>query len=115
MTSPALDESPEPAAPAPPAPTDAAPPPADEDLFCPECGYNLHALHGIDRCPECGLAIDRDGFARSRIPWVHRRHVGRIRSYWRTVWLATLRPKTVAAEASRRVSYPDARQFRYVT
>ena len=114
MTSPAVDE------PAPSPPDTAAAPspggaPTEEDLFCPECGYNLHALEGIDRCPECGLAIDRQGFARSRIPWVHRRHVGRFRAYWRTVWLATLRPKQIAAESARRVNYPDAQRFRYVT
>lgn len=107
MTSPAIDAPPDT-----PAPSTAA---SEEDLYCPECGYNLHALHGIERCPECGLKIDREGFARSRIPWVHRRHVGRIRAYWRTIWLATLRPKEIAAEASRRVSYPDAQRFRYVT
>src|SRR5215204_4041683 len=102
MTSPAVQE-----------PTDVSAAPAaaaDQDLFCPECGYNLHALHGIDRCPECGLAIDRQGFARSQIPWVHRRHVGRVRAYWRTLWMATLRPARIAAEASRRVGYVDAQR-----
>jgi len=89
-------------------------PPADE-LYCPECGYNLHALESIGRCPECGLTIDRAGFARSRIPWVHRRHLGRIRAYWRTLWLAILKPGTIAAEASRRVDYRDAQKFRFVT
>ena len=94
----------------------AAPPAApEEELFCPECGYNLRALQGAERCPECGLPIDRQGFARSQIPWVHRRHLGRIRAYWRTLWLATLRPARVAAEASRRVSYVDAQRFRWVT
>jgi hypothetical protein len=111
MTSPVLDATPEAAVP-PDAPGTTHPP---EDLYCPECGYNLHALDGIDRCPECGLRIDRLGFARSRVPWVHRRHVGRIRAYWRTVWLATLRPRELAAEAARRVNYTDAQRFRWVT
>ena len=87
----------------------------EEELFCPECAYNLHALRGVERCPECGLPIDRQGFARSQIPWVHRRHLGRVRAYWRTVWLATLRPARVAAEASRHVSYVDAQRFRWLT
>jgi hypothetical protein len=111
MPSPVLDATPD-AAVTPPAPGPAHLP---EDLYCPDCGYNLHALEGIDRCPECGLQIDRHGFARSRIPWVHRRHVGRIRAYWRTVWLATLRPRELAAEAARRVNYTDAQRFRWVT
>ena len=84
-------------------------------LFCPECGYNLHGIEDATRCPECGLVIDRQGFARSRLPWVHRRHVGRFRAYWRTVLLATLRPRDVAAEAARPVAYTDAQRFRYVT
>jgi hypothetical protein len=111
MSSPVLDAAPDAAA-TPDAPNVPQPP---DELFCPECGYNLHALEGIDRCPECGLRIDRHGFARSRIPWVHRRHVGRIRAYWRTVWLATLRPRELAAEAARRVNYTDAQRFRWVT
>lgn len=83
-------------------------PASGEALFCP-------ALEGIDRCPECGLAIDRQGFARSQIPWVHRRHVGRVRAYWRTLWLATLHPGRIAMEAARRVDYSDAQRFRWVT
>jgi hypothetical protein len=103
MTSPALDDP----------VTDASPP--DEELFCPECGYNLRGIAEAGRCPECGLTVDREGFARSQIPWVHRRHVGRIRAYWRTAWLATLRPGLIAREAARRVSYVDAQRFRWVT
>ena len=105
MSSPAVQE-----------PLEVAPAPAaEEELYCPECGYNLRALQGSDRCPECGLAIDPQGFARSQVPWVHRRHLGRFRAYWRTVWLATVRPARIAAEASRRVSYVDAQRFRWVT
>jgi hypothetical protein len=89
--------------------------PHPADLFCPECGYNLHGIEEAKRCPECGLAIDREGFGRSRIPWVHRRHVGRVRAYWRTVWMATARPKDLATEAARPVSFGDAQRFRYVT
>jgi hypothetical protein len=87
----------------------------EPQLFCPQCGYNLHGIEDATRCPECGLVIDRQGFARSRLPWVHRRHVGRFRAYWRTVLLATLRPRDVAAEAARPVAYADAQRFRYVT
>lgn len=87
----------------------------DVDLFCPDCGYHLRGIESIDCCPECGLAIDRTGVARSQVPWAHRRHIGRFRAYWRTVWLATLHPRKLAAESVRRVEYRDAQRFRYVT
>lgn len=108
---PALDAQPD--DPSPAAATVAIP--DDADLFCPECGYALRGIEGIARCPECGFPIDRADIARSQIPWAHRRHVGRFRAYWRTLWLATLRPRRLAAEASRRVDYPAAQRFRLVT
>ena len=87
----------------------AAPP----ELFCPECGYDLRGTEHTDRCPECGTAIDRSAIAaESRIPWVHRAAIGRLRAYRRTVWLATLRPRRLGAEAARPVSYAAARRFR---
>ncbi len=30
----------------------------DEDLYCPQCGYNLRGIPE-DRCPECGFGYDR--------------------------------------------------------
>jgi hypothetical protein len=87
----------------------------DVDLYCPECGYHLRGIEAITRCPECGLSIDREGVARSQIPWVHRTHIGRIRAYWRTLLLATLRPRKLAAEAAGRVEFRDAQRFRLVT
>ena len=83
-------------------------------LFCPECGYDLRAI-GSDRCPECGTAVDRATLPESRIPWVHRRTIGRRRAYRRTVWLVMLRPRRLGGEAARPVSYREARRFRVVT
>src|SRR5215212_4566949 len=81
------------------------------ELFCPECGYDLRAIES-DRCPECGWTIDRDAAATgSRIPWVHRRSIGRWRAYWRTAWLATWRIKQVAMESVRPVDEKDGRRF----
>lgn len=90
-------------------------PPDDAEIFCPQCGYSLQGIEAALRCPECGLEIDRQGFSRSRIPWVYRGHIGRVRAYSRTVWLATADPGRLAAEAAMPVSYRDAQRFRMVT
>src|SRR5690349_18858272 len=83
---------------------------AESDLYCAQCGYHLRGITS-DRCPECGLPIDHE--LTSRIPWVYRRHIGRVRAYLRTVRLATLNAKLLAAEVARPVSYSDAQRFRW--
>ena len=94
----------------------AAPPVADPSPellpVCPECGYDLRGIPS-DRCPECGLQIDREVV--SRIPWVHRARIGRVRAYWRTVWMATFRTDRLAEEVRRPVSLRDGQTFRWVT
>ena len=83
-------------------------------LTCPECGYDLRAIES-DRCPECGLAIDRAAMSVSRIPWAHRRTIGRFRAYWRTNLMVIFRPRRLADEAARPVGLADAMRFRWVT
>ena len=89
------------------------PMPASDLLpVCPECGYDLRGIDS-DRCPECGLPIDREIV--SRIPWVHRRKIGRVKAYWRTLWMATFRTAALAEEVRRPVSIRDGQTFRWVT
>ncbi|MBN1346533.1 MAG: hypothetical protein JXQ73_27840 [Phycisphaerae bacterium] len=88
--------------------------PIDGDLFCPRCQYNLRGLEG-DRCPECGEVFDRTTLHVSRIPWVHRKQVGRFRAYWRTVWLVVFRTGEFCREFQRPVSYLAAEHFRWTT
>lgn len=88
--------------------------PAEVELYCPNCGYDLRALDG-DVCPECGLHIDRATLGTSRIPWTHRARIGRARAYLRTVWLATAHGNELAQERARAVGYGDAQRFRWIT
>ena len=85
---------------------------ADQDIYCPACGYNLRGL-SQPRCPECGQTFDPRTLEASRIPWVHRRSIGRTRAFWRTVVMATFRNQQFTQELVRPASYPDARAFRW--
>lgn len=84
-----------------------------DELFCPACGYSLRGLTR-GRCPECGLDLGPVRAAGSQMPWVHRRQIGWLRAFWRTVWFVTFRHKRIAAEIARPVSYRDAQLFRWV-
>lgn len=92
---------------------EAAPLPAiDVDVFCPDCAYNLRSLTGI-RCPECGTNIEAYRERGSVIPWVYRDKVGRIRAFWKTVWLVTFNDRQFGMELSRPVDERHARKFRW--
>jgi hypothetical protein len=87
----------------------------DDELFCPECGYNLRGIDNIDRCPECGQVLDRARLTASNIPWTHRDEIGSVKAYRRTVWLALRYPFRAADDVARPVSFDDAKQFRLIT
>src|SRR5688572_29554412 len=88
--------------------------PAEVDLICPECGYDLRGIESR-QCPECGQELDRDKLRRSSIPWNYRHEIGRWKAYWRTVEMVIRRPGLVAADVTRSVSLEDAQKFRRVT
>lgn len=81
------------------------------EIYCPACGYDLRSLSS-DRCPECGMEIDRSRLGESVIPWIHRKKLGRFRAFWKTCWLATMRPKKLAEEMTRRANLDEALRFR---
>jgi len=86
----------------------------DEGLFCPTCNYDLRAISS-DRCPECGMQIERGGRDMPLLPWSHRKTLGTLRAYFRTGTLAVLHPARLAREALRPVHWTDAKQFRRTT
>jgi hypothetical protein len=79
-------------------------------VLCPSCGYDLRGMTG-DRCSECGLVIDRDALRRSGFPWAHRKALGRVRAFLKTVWLATADSESLRMEAAKEQSVRDAAWF----
>jgi hypothetical protein len=90
--------------------------PDEYDLFCEACGYSLAGLTG-DRCPECGARFEPSEIPFARIPWLHRRRLGKFNAYLRTVLMVCFLPARFARELCRpvRISGKDARRFRHAT
>jgi hypothetical protein len=83
-----------------------------ESMPCPGCGYDRRGSEsGV--CPECGSAAP-PLCAAITIPWERRRHVGRVRAFLQTVWMATFRPRRLAAAMGGPVDYRSAERFRWV-
>jgi len=81
------------------------------ELYCPGCGYDLRSI-GSNRCPECGLTVDRSQLGQSIIPWLHREKLGRYRAFWRTVRLVSVSPRKLAHDMSCPARFRDAVLFR---
>jgi hypothetical protein len=80
-------------------------------VFCPGCGYDLRGTSG-GRCSECGLVLDRAALGRSAFPWAHRTSHGRLRAFFKTVWLVTADAALLRHEAAKAQSPRDAASFR---
>jgi hypothetical protein len=80
-------------------------------VLCPGCGYDLRG-GTTDRCSECGLEVDRTAVRWSGVPWAHRRQIGRVRAFWKTVWYVTLDKRLIRHELARPQDLRDARRFR---
>ncbi len=85
-----------------------------EDIFCPKCTYNLRGLTG-NRCPECGLDITNVREGESQIPWVHRKKIGRVRAYWKTVWQIGFTGEVLDKEFHMATDRVSAMRFSWIT
>ena len=86
----------------------------EEAILCPGCGYDLRGADR-DQCSECGLKIDRAALKISGIAWAHRRQIGRVRAYLKTVWQIAANSKGIEYEMGRPQDAGDARAFWRVT
>lgn len=86
----------------------------DQNVYCPQCLYNVRGVAG-ERCPECGLLIDREDWAASPIPWEHRQKIGFVRAYIWTVRLVTSRARRLAMATPQGLSVRDAWRFWILT
>ena len=90
--------------------------PEEYDITCNSCGYSLISL-STNRCPECGETFDPTALSFARIPWLHRKRLGRFNAYLQTVAMVCFLPGRFARELCRPVQIcsSDARGFRRVT
>jgi hypothetical protein len=82
-------------------------------LLCPACGYDLRGSTS-DQCSECGLIIDREALKQTAVPWAHRRAVGWLGSFFRTVWQFTVDAPPLRPEPARPQDLRSARRFRWI-
>src|SRR5687767_11785601 len=94
-------------------PTKSAPAVGDVSLVCPRCGYDLRGAT-TDQCSECGLVVDRAAAAVSGVPWAHRRTIGRLRAFLKTVWQVTWDSRRLRHEMAKPQDAGDAARFRRV-
>jgi hypothetical protein len=57
------------------------------------------------------LVLDRAGMLISRIPWNHRREMGRLRAFFKTCWMAFRRPGRIAADMALPANFAEAKRF----
>jgi len=87
-----------------------ASPDSSTDLFCVNCGYNQRGI-SADRCPECGYLYVHAPPSPTRLPWRHRRHLGRLKAYWRTTAMVMFRHELFCQQIEDRITLREARQF----
>jgi hypothetical protein len=81
------------------------------DIYCHECGYNLRGI-SEPRCPECGKESPALLNAEPSIPWIHRKQIGNVRAFLKTVLFATFSPRKLSEDVYLHIDFRDAQKFR---
>jgi len=82
----------------------------EQSIFCPSCGYDLRAATS-NRCSECGLELDPVLLSRSGIAWAHRREIGRLRAFVKTIWQVVVDSRGIRYELAKPQELADGRSF----
>ncbi|GJM24464.1 MAG: hypothetical protein DHS20C16_08790 [Phycisphaerae bacterium] len=99
--------------------SDAKSSPADEahvdfDVYCHECGYNIRGIES-SRCPECGKNLPATQKAEPSIPWIHRKRIGNVSAFFKTVLFATFSPRKLSKDVYLHIDFRKAQKFRHWT
>ena len=72
------------------------------EVYCPHCSYDLRGQEKTSsiRCPECGKQYDAAELSATRVPWIQRIHIGRIRAFTGTIRLVTFHTDILACTAN---------------
>lgn|GEM_PF-5464173 len=72
------------------------------EVYCPNCSYDLRGQAGASliRCPECGKQYDAAELSATRVPWIQRKHIGRVRAVTGTIRLVTFHTDVLACTAN---------------
>jgi len=84
------------------------------NLYCISCGYNQRGITSA-HCPECGQDFSKVPPSPTRLPWLHRRYRGFLRSYWRTVMMVIFQPRLFREQIDNPIAFSDARRFWLLT
>ena len=92
--------------------------PLEQDIHCPDCGYNLRGLSS-GTCPECGksvehhVKVDHHFMSKPALPWMHRRGESRFTAFYSTAMIVCFKPMRLAEQLWERghLSRSDARRF----
>ena len=82
----------------------------DVAVRCPGCGYDVR-FAADSRCSECGRVFDRQRLERTWWPWAHRRELGRVRAFFKTMIAVMFMPFRARDQVFGVLTLGDAWRF----